>query len=88
VNVVVLAMGTTGTLMGTTRALRELNPAIRVVGVEPFKQHKIQGLKNMQESYPPGISSRRSSTQLLMWMTIRHIKQPDALRGKKGSLLG
>ena len=48
-------MGTTGTLMGTTRALREFNPAVRVVGVEPFKGHKIQGLKNMKESYPPGI---------------------------------
>ena len=55
VDVVVVAMGTTGTLMGTTRALREFNPAVRVVGVEPFKGHKIQGLKNMKESYPPGI---------------------------------
>ena len=55
VDVVVLAMGTTGTLMGITRRLRELNPAVRVVGVEPFKGHKIQGLKNMKESYPPGI---------------------------------
>jgi cysteinyl-tRNA synthetase len=55
VDVIVIAMGTTGTLMGITRALRELNPAVRVVGVEPYKVHKIQGLKNMQESYPPGI---------------------------------
>ena len=55
VNVVVLTMGTTGTLMGTTRVLHELDKAIRVVGVEPFKGHKIQGLKNMKESYPPGI---------------------------------
>jgi cysteinyl-tRNA synthetase len=55
VDVVVLAMGTTGTLMGITRALRDLNPAVRVVGVEPFKGHKIQGLKNMKESYVPGI---------------------------------
>jgi cysteinyl-tRNA synthetase len=55
VNVVVLAMGTTGTLMGITRILRQLGPAVRVVGVEPFKGHKIQGLKNMKESYPPGI---------------------------------
>jgi cysteinyl-tRNA synthetase len=55
VDVIVIAMGTTGTVMGTTRALRELNPRVRVVGVEPFKVHKIQGLKNMQESYPPGI---------------------------------
>ena len=55
VDVVVITMGTTGTVMGITRALRELNPAIRIVGVEPFKGHKIQGLKNMKESYPPGI---------------------------------
>jgi cysteinyl-tRNA synthetase len=55
VDVVVLTMGTTGTLMGTTRVLKKLNPAIRVVGVEPFKGHRIQGLKNMKESYPPGI---------------------------------
>jgi cysteinyl-tRNA synthetase len=55
VDVIVIAMGTTGTVMGTTRALRELNPQVRVVGVEPFKVHKIQGLKNMKESYPPGI---------------------------------
>jgi cysteinyl-tRNA synthetase len=55
VDVIVIAMGTTGTVMGTTRALRELNPRVRVVGVEPFKVHKIQGLKNMKESYPPGI---------------------------------
>ena len=55
VNVVVLTMGTTGTLMGTTRALRELSSSVRVVGVEPYKGHKIQGLKNMKESYPPGI---------------------------------
>ena len=50
VDVVVLTMGTTGTLMGVTRVLKELNPAIRVVGVEPFKGHKIQGLKNMSEA--------------------------------------
>jgi cysteinyl-tRNA synthetase len=55
VDVVVLTMGTTGTLMGISRALGELNPAVRVVGVEPYKGHKIQGLKNMKESYPPGI---------------------------------
>jgi len=55
VDVVVVTMGTTGTLMGTARALKELSPTVRVVGVEPFKGHKIQGLKNMKESYAPGI---------------------------------
>jgi cysteinyl-tRNA synthetase len=65
VNVVVLTMGTTGTLMGTSRVLRQLDPAIRVVGVEPFKGHKIQGLKNMKESYPPGIFKPEELTAIV-----------------------
>jgi cysteinyl-tRNA synthetase len=52
---VVATMGTTGTLMGLTRYLKEYNPDIRVVGVEPFLGHAIQGLKNLKESYVPGI---------------------------------
>jgi cysteinyl-tRNA synthetase len=55
VNLVVSTMGTTGTLMGASRRLHELSDKVRVVGVEPFKGHKIQGLKNMKESYPPGL---------------------------------
>ncbi|MFW6099361.1 MAG: cysteine--tRNA ligase [Thermodesulfobacteriota bacterium] len=52
---VVVTMGTTGTLMGLARRFRELDPRIRVIGVEPFLGHKIQGLKNMKESYRPEI---------------------------------
>jgi cysteinyl-tRNA synthetase len=55
VNVIVTAMGTTGTLMGITQRFRELNPKVRIVGVEPYFGHGIQGLKNMKESYRPGI---------------------------------
>ena len=55
VNCVVAAMGTTGTLMGITKRMRELNPSVRIVGVEPLFGHKIQGLKNMKESYRPEI---------------------------------
>ncbi|SKA74465.1 cysteinyl-tRNA synthetase [Paucidesulfovibrio gracilis DSM 16080] len=52
---VVVALGTTGTCMGITKRMREMNPSVQVVGVEPHAGHKIQGLKNMHESYPPGI---------------------------------
>jgi cysteinyl-tRNA synthetase len=52
---VVATMGTTGTLMGLSRYLKEINPAIRIVGVEPYLGHAIQGLKNLKESYVPGI---------------------------------
>ena len=55
INVFVAGMGTTGTLMGIARYLKEKNQAIRIVGVEPTPGHTIQGLKNMTESIVPGI---------------------------------
>jgi cysteine synthase B len=55
VDVFVAGMGTTGTLMGAGKRLKEFNRNIRIVGVEPFLGHKIQGLKNMQESIVPKI---------------------------------
>ena len=51
----VAGMGTTGTLMGVGRYLKEKNPNIKIIGVEPKKGHKIQGLKNMQEAIVPDI---------------------------------
>jgi len=51
----VATMGTGGTLMGSSRRLKEFNPDIKIVGVEPYFGHKIQGLKNMKESYRPEI---------------------------------
>jgi cysteinyl-tRNA synthetase len=53
--VLVATMGTTGTLMGTSRRLKEYNPEIKIIGVEPYLGHKIQGLKNLKESYQPEI---------------------------------
>jgi len=55
VDVFVATMGTTGTLIGTGRYLKEKVPGIRIVGVEPTLGHTIQGLKNMNESVVPGI---------------------------------
>lgn len=54
-DVFVAGMGTTGTLMGAGRRLKEFSKAIRIVGVEPLLGHKIQGLKNMKESIVPKI---------------------------------
>ena len=51
----VAGMGTTGTLMGTGRYLKDHVPGVRIVGVEPVEGHAIQGLKNMTESMVPGI---------------------------------
>jgi cysteine synthase B len=54
-DIFVAGMGTTGTIMGAGRKLKEYNDKIRIVGVEPYLGHKIQGLKNMQESIVPKI---------------------------------
>lgn len=54
-DIFVSGMGTTGTIMGAGRRLKEFNDKIRIIGVEPFLGHRIQGLKNMQESIVPKI---------------------------------
>lgn len=51
----VAGMGTTGTLMGCSRYFREHNPRTKVAGIEPTLNHRIQGLKNMNESIVPEI---------------------------------
>ena len=55
VDVFVAGMGTTGTLMGVGRYLREKKPGVKIVGVEPEERHTIQGLKNMNNSIVPRI---------------------------------
>ena len=55
ITTLVATMGTTGTLMGLSRRLKEYNPSIRLIGVEPYLGHKIQGLKNLKEAYCPEI---------------------------------
>lgn len=55
VDVFVAGMGTSGTLMGVGRYLRERKPTVRIVGIEPRLGHRVQGLKNMAEAIVPGI---------------------------------
>ena len=59
VDTVIVTLGTSGTAMGLSRRLKELKPDIRIIGVEPYLGHKIQGLKNMKESYRPEIYDRK-----------------------------
>ncbi len=54
----VATIGTSGTIMGLSRRLKEHNKKIRIVCVEPYLGHKIQGLKNMKESYVPEIMDK------------------------------
>ena len=51
----VSSIGTSGTIMGVGKALKEHNPQIKVVSAHPVKGHYIQGLKNMEEAIVPAI---------------------------------
>ena len=51
----VSAMGTTGTIMGTSRYLKEMNPDIQVVGVQPVEGASIPGIRRWPEAYLPSI---------------------------------
>ncbi len=65
VTMVVATMGTTGTLMGLYEGLKKFNPDIRIVGVEPYLGHALQGLKNMKESYKPGIFDKTKADEIV-----------------------
>jgi len=51
----VSAMGTTGTIMGTSRYLKEQNSNIKIVGVQPEEGSKIPGIRRWPKAYLPGI---------------------------------
>jgi cysteine synthase B len=55
VDVFVAGLGTTGTLMGVGRYLKERNPAVQIVAVEPPAGELFQGLRSMEEGYIPPI---------------------------------
>jgi cysteine synthase B len=51
----VSAIGTSGTIMGVGKYLKEYNPYVKIVCAHPVKGHYIQGLKNMEEAIVPSI---------------------------------
>lgn len=55
----VAGIGTTGTLMGVSKRLKESNPHIQVIAVEPEKGTVIQGLKNLETQYVPAIWNKQ-----------------------------
>ncbi len=62
----VASVGTSGTVMGTGRALKEFNPEIQVIAVQPDDaMHGIEGLKHMENSIVPGIYDQNFPDQTI-----------------------
>ncbi len=57
--------GTCGTITGVGKYLKEKNPAIQVIAIEPQKGHRLPGLKNLEESKPPSILDRSIIDQVI-----------------------
>ena len=54
----VSSMGTTGTIMGVSRYLKEVNPAIQIIGCQPTDGSRIPGIRKWPEAYLPTIFDR------------------------------
>jgi cysteine synthase B len=61
----VSAMGTTGTIMGTSRYLKEQNPQVRIVGVQPTEGSSIPGIRRWPKEYMPSIFDASRVDQII-----------------------
>ena len=68
----VSAMGTTGTITGVSRFLKEKNPAVKIVGAQPSEGSRIPGIRKWPEAYLPKIYDPRHVDELVL------VSQADA----------
>lgn len=68
----VSAMGTTGTIMGVSRFLKEQNEHIKIIGAQPADNAKIPGIRKWPEAYLPGIFDRSRVDEII------EVSEPEA----------
>jgi len=85
---VVATLGTSGTAMGLSRYFADHHPEVKVTAIEPYYQHKIQGLKNMKESYRPGIYDKNLPFQVLNVADDDAFQMARELARKEGLFVG
>lgn len=73
----VSSMGTTGTIMGTSKYLKEMNPEIQIVGVEPSEGSKIPGIRKWPEGYIPKIFDASAVDQVV---EVSQLEAEDMMR--------
>jgi len=62
----VSAMGTTGTITGVSRYLREQNPKVRIIGAQPNEGSRIPGIRKWPEEYLPTIYDPKAVDELVL----------------------
>jgi [CysO sulfur-carrier protein]-thiocarboxylate-dependent cysteine synthase len=61
----VAGLGTTGTLMGVGRFLKEQNPEVKIIAIEPPLGERVEGLRNLDEGYIPPVYEKWGGPELL-----------------------
>jgi cysteine synthase B len=84
----VSSMGTTGTIMGTSRYLKEQNPAVQIVGVQPKGQSKIPGIRRWPKEYLPKIYDAKRIDRILEVEQISAEDTTRALAAEEGIFAG
>jgi cysteine synthase len=88
VDVLVVGLGTTGTIMGAGRRLREYNPGLRIVAVEPQPRHQQQGLRNMETSRIPPILDWRLIDERMVVLDEDAFRMARRLCQEEGLFMG
>lgn len=61
----VSSMGTTGTIMGVSRYLKQQNPEIQIIGLQPAEGSSIPGIRRWPEAYLPGFYEKQRVDQII-----------------------
>ena len=84
----VSSLGTSGTLMGIGKFLKEKNPGVKIVEAQPVKGHYIQGLKNMEEAIVPEIYDPSEIDESIMIETEEAYEKAREIVAQEGIFVG
>ena len=84
----VSSIGTSGTIMGVGKYLKECNPNVKIVCAHPVKGHYIQGLKNMEEAIVPSIYNPEKIDMEIMVETENAFEMTRKLAREEGIFAG
>jgi cysteine synthase B len=84
----VSSLGTSGTIMGVGKYLKEKNPDTKIVSAHPVKGHYIQGLKNMKEAIVPSIYDPSKIDKTIMVETEDAFEMARQIVKKEGIFVG
>lgn len=84
----VASMGTTGTIMGLSRYLKEQNPAVQIVGLQPIEGAAIPGIRRWPEAYLPKIFERERVDRIIDMEQAMAERTMRELAAQEGILCG